>query len=406
MLGTALALCVYYRHYGRDFTEGDLDPSPVTMVARLVAVVVLVLALRPPRLRVDSAFALTALYCVALASLLAAWLINGSTNDTFFLNTAMQLPILLALSGTRLRIDYPRWFRFIARFVALQAMGDIVIVSTGSALWFSGAFIGGVGNPSSFGLICALMSAFCLLHPEAGRGRRVLGVGLAAAAVMTKSLFAILAVVFLTVVWASRSWRRLVAVAVIACCASISIYYFALGAADNDDPGFIENKVLAAGTLLGFVSYDVNSSGSVGGRLEIHQRTYDALRDEPWRLVLGHLQGKVYWPMDSQVLTYLGSFGIAMLAAFLFIHALWMRRAWLNAGNDGGFGFVALILFTFIFLTNRILDYFPVATMYFLCVMSITSRSGIAFNEPAGTRRRGNGAGVDLTAERKVAVRG
>ena len=406
MVGTALALCVYYRHYGRDFTEGELDASPLTLVGRLVAVVVLVLALRPIRLRVDSAFALTATYCVALVSFLAVWTVNGSTNDTFFLNTAMQLPVLLALNGTRLRIDYARWFRFISRFVVLQAIIDIVIVSTGSALWFSGAFIGGVGNPSSFGLICALMCAFCLLHPDARRGRRVVGAALAAAAIMTKSLFAVLAVAFITVVWASRSWRRLVAVGIIGCCASISIYYFALGAADNDDPGFIENKILAAGTLLGFVSYDVNSSGSVAGRLEIHQRTYNAVRDEPLRLIVGHLQGKVYWPMDSQVLTYLGSFGIAMLVAFLLIHALWVRRAWLNADNDGGFSLVALILFTVVFLTNRILDYFPVATMYFLCVMSITSRSRAEVSEPTETRSREHGVGVELVAERNVAAGG
>jgi hypothetical protein len=187
---------------------------------------------------------------------------------------------------------------------------------------------------------------------------------------MTKSLFAVLAVAIIAAIWAFRSWRRLVASLILACAASMTAYYFAVGLIDNDDPSFLEHKLRAAGALLGFGSYDVESSGSVSARLEIHQLTYGAVRDEPWRLLVGHLQGQVYWPMDSQVLTYLGSFGIAMLLAFLSIHLLWTRRAWLSAKDDGGFSFVALLLFSLVFLTNRILDYFPVATVYFLCAMS------------------------------------
>jgi hypothetical protein len=376
MVSTALALSVYYLHYGTDFNEGDTESSPLTLAARLVAVILLVFALRPIRLRMDSGLALTALYFLALVSFFVAWAVNGDTNDNFFLNTVLQLPVLLALNGTRLRIDYARWLRFIARIVAIQALIDVAVVASDSALWISGAFVGGVGNPSSFGLICALMCAFCLFHPQAGRGRRPLAIGLAGAAIMTKSLFAVIAVAFIAMIWASRSWRRLVAGVVLGCAVSLTIYYFALGAADSDDPGFIENKLRAAGALLGFVSYDVDSSGSVAGRLEIHQRTYDAMRDQPWRVLVGHLQGQTYWPMDSQILTYLGSFGVAMLLAFLLIHTLWTRRALLGAKGDGGFGLVALLLFSFVFLTNRILDYFPVASLYFLCVMSARSREG------------------------------
>jgi len=371
MAGSALALSVYYITYGTGFNETETGSSNLfTELGRLVAVVLMVLGLRPIRLRIDSALALTSLLSLALLSLLVAWAMTGNTNDTFFVNTILQLPVLLALNGTRLRIDYARWLRFVVRLVAFEAMIDAIIVMRGSALWISEAFIGGVGNPSSFGLICALACAFCLLHPEAGRGRRSLAVWLALAAIMTKSLFAVLAVAIITATWASRSWRRLVASVILGCAASMTVYYFAGGVIDNGDPSFLEHKLRAAGALLGFGSYDVESSGSVSARLEIHQLTYDALRDAPWRLLVGHFQGQVYWPMDSQVLTYLGSFGIAMPLAFLSIHLLWTYRAWLNAHNDGGFSFVALLLFSLIFLTNRILDYFPVASIYFLCVMS------------------------------------
>lgn len=382
MAGTGLALSVYYLHYGTTFNEGDIDASnPLTLVGRLISVVLLVVALRPIRLRIDSALALILLYFLALGSFLVAWAMNGYTNDTFFLNTALQLPVLLALSGTRLRVDYARWIRFIVWLVALEAMIDVIVAANGSALWLSGAFIGGVGNPSSFGLICAIACAFCLLHPRAGRARIPLGIGLAGAAIMTKSLFAVLAIAIIALIWASRSWRRFLGSAVLGCVLSVSTYYFALGGLDDGDPSFLANKFHAAGALLGFVSYDVDSSDSVSERLEIHRRTFDAVRDEPWQLLYGHLHRQAYWPMDSQVLTYFGSFGIAMLLAFLLIHTLWTRRAWLNAQNDGGFSFVALLLFSLIFLTNRILDYFPVASIYFLCVMSARQRFSLPVSE-------------------------
>jgi len=371
MAGSALALSVYYITYATGFDETEAGSSNVlTQLGRLMAVVLMVLALRPIRLRIDSALALTSLLSLALWSLLVAWATTGHTNDTFFINTILQLPVLLALNGTRLHVDYARWLRFIVWLVALQAIIDAIIVMRGSALWISEAFVGGVGNPSSFGLICVLACAFCLLHPQAGRGRRPVAGWLAIAAIMTKSLFAFFGLAIIAAIWASRSWRRLVTSLILACAASMTLYYCAVGLVDKDDPAFLEHKVLAAGALLGFGSYDVESSGSVSARLEIHQLTYNALRDEPWRLLVGHLQGQVYWPLDSQMLAYLGSFGIAMLLGFLSIHLLWTHRAWTNARNDGGFSFVALLLFSLIFLTNRILDYFPVASMYFLCVMS------------------------------------
>src|SRR5262249_56357751 len=138
---------------------------------------------------------------LALWSLLVAWATTGHTNDTFFINTILQLPVLLALNGTRLHVDYARWLRFIVWLVALQAIIDAIIVMRGSALWISEAFVGGVGNPSSFGLICVLACAFCLLHPQAGRGRRPGAGWLANVAIMTQSLcsffwFAIISAIF------------------------------------------------------------------------------------------------------------------------------------------------------------------------------------------------------------------
>jgi hypothetical protein len=370
MVGTALAMSVYYFEYGSGIENGEADSSnPATLVARVLAVTVILWGLRPIRLQWNSTMLYAAIVTLALISFLAAWADYGFANDTFFLNTALQLPVLLALNGTPQKVNYARWFRFLAWFVALQAAIDVVVVLTGSALWVYGAFVGGVGNPSSFGLICAILCAFCLLHPKAGKAGGFLAVVLAGAAVMTKSLFAILSIFFLTLIWSSRSLRRFVAVLSVTIIVAGAVSYFALEVLDDTGPGFVQNKLQAAGAVLGFVASD-SSSASVFGRLEIHQHTYSALRDQPWRLFIGHFEAKVYWPMDSQVLTYLGSFGLIVLLGFLVSHAYWIYRAWQVRDFDGSFSYIAMLMFGLIFLTNRILDYFPIAILYFVCVVS------------------------------------
>jgi hypothetical protein len=374
-LSTALILSVYYLNYGAGFSDGSSDSSnPVTQVIRAIALALFVGTLCPIRFRLEPVWALVALYALALISFVLGWGLAGQLNDALFVNTIIQLPILVALSSTQWRIDYPRWLRFIAVVLLLQACIDVYILVLGESLWLSQAFTGGVGNPSSFGLWCSILMAFCLLHPGAGRWGVSMGIGLAIAAIMTKSLLAIIAVAFVYMVWSLRSRRRaifgLLAFALFAAGAG----YALLGGEDEGDISFIEHKLSAAGALVGLVDYDVDSSASVSGRLEIHERTFGAVAETPVRLLFGHLRSQPYWPVDSQLLAYLGSFGVLILATFVALHVLWTLRARRVAAGDGGFCLVAMCLFGLIFATNRILDYFPVATLYFTCI-ALTNQS-------------------------------
>lgn len=374
--GTVLVLSAYYLNYGTSFADGESDVSnPLTALVRVVALAMLVGALCPIRLRFGAASAMVGLYALSIASLLLSWGMSGALNDSLYFNTVLQLPVLIALVGSRWRIDYARWMRFIAVVLLLQACLDVGILVFGTSLWLSQAFVGGVGNPSSFGLYCSLLFAFCLLHPRAGRWAFAIGIGLALSAIMSKSLLAVVAASIVYVVWALRTWRRaalsLLALGAVAAAVSFTV----LGVSNEDEISFVEHKLSAAAALLGFIDYDVDSSASVAGRLEIHERTYAAVVDEPARLVLGHLRSQPYWPMDSQVLTYLGSFGALMLAVFVLLHAHWTVRAWRQRCRDGGFAVTALLLFGLTFMTNRILDYFPVATLYFVCIAMTERRN-------------------------------
>lgn len=368
LAGTTISLSVYYLNYGAEFDEGDMaDGNPATLLARALAVALMAGALCPLRLRLGSATLLTLLWLASGASLLLAVGASGGSNDSLFFNTLLQLPVLVALASTRWQVDPVRWLRFTAVVLALQGLVDTIVWLSDTSLWLSAAFVGGVGNPSSFGMLCSVLFTFCLFHPQAGRGRWLLALALGIAAVMSKALFAVLAVAIVSAAWMALGWRRAALAAIALAVAAV----VGLTLLDSDDAGgvsMVEHKLSAAGALIGFLEYDIDSSASVSLRLEMHQDTMAAIAKQPLQLLWGHLEGKPYWPMDSQILTYLGSFGAPMLLAFIALHLWWLVLAWRQRHRDGGFAVWALGLFGLIFLTNRVLDYFPVATLYFLLV--------------------------------------
>jgi hypothetical protein len=389
-----MALCVYYLNYGTSFDDGEIrGGSPITMVARGLSIVAIVWALGPFNFRTRTGLVIGLTYFTYGAGMLIAAGTYGSINDTFFVNTLLQIPVVIALISTTRHIDYARWLHFIAVTLAVQTGVDTALWMNDASLWLSAAFIGGVGNPSSFGLYCSVLFAFCLFHPQAGRARWLLAAILGFGAVMSKALFAVLAVAVVLIAWSLLSWRRAVSsIVAVMVAAAIAITLFA-GAGENGEGSFIEHKLNAVGALIGLVEYDVDSSASVSQRVEMHQQTFSAIVHEPWRLVFGHLEGKPYWPMDSQLLTYLGSFGAPMLLIFLSLHLWWFLRALRLRRVDGGFAAWSLALFGLIFSTNRILDYFPVAMLYFLLIAMVMRYDhaarirGLNAGRRAGSRR-------------------
>lgn len=371
-LGSVLALSVYYLNYGTTFDEGQIkEASPFTMLLRLLSIALIVWSLRPFGFRFNSLALLTIMYFASAASFILSIGISGGSNDILFLNTLLQLPVLIALSATTRKINYARWLRFMGVVLALQVIVDAMIWVTGGSLWLSEAFIGGVGNPSSFGFLCSLLVAFFLLHPKAGPIRWLFVLILAAGVVMSKSLFAVIALGIVYIAWMFSSWRRIILSLVVigAIAVSISTLFYNTGFGQMV---FVEHKLKAAGALIGLVDYDIDSSASVSVRVAIHEQTFTAIAQDPLRLIYGHLEGKQYWPMDSQFLTYLGSFGVIILADFLVLHLVWLQYSIRNRSINGIFNFCALLIFGLVFFTNRILDYFPVAIIYFMLISMAT----------------------------------
>ena len=381
-LGTVLALSVYYFNYDATFDEGDIrDAGPLTLLTRLSAVCLIVVGLLPLRLPSRSALMFAALYIYGATSLMLAAYLNGGLNDRFFFNTVMQLPVLLALVGTRWEIDYVRWLRAICEVLAVQVGIDFLIWESGQSLWLSEAFIGGLGNPSSFGLLCSIGLAFCIFHPLAGRVRWMLAIVLAIGALQTKALFAAFAVALVAGCWMVTVVRRTFVGVLIGLTIGLISVFLHSGVSDDGEISFLEHKLKAVGAALLLVEYDVESSASVSQRVEMHKQTFVEIAAAPFDLVWGHLGGLPYWPMDSQLLTYLGSFGIPFVGIFLLLHIHWTVCAWRVRHIDKGFGLLSLSIFGLIFVANRIFDYYPTAIIYFLIVASVLKRHSVRRDE-------------------------
>lgn len=369
--GTLLALSVYYLDYTGNFDEGSAEGSnKLVFLMRLISAFLVTVSLRPFKVKHRAPWMLLAFYGICAFSYALSIGLTGQLNDVLFLNTVLQLPVLWAICQTRWYIDFARWFRFIGVVLVIESIVDVGVLLNGKSLWGSDAFVGGLGNPSSFGVSCVILSAFFLFHPEAGRARTPMAAALSIAAVMTKSLFAALGVGVIFSIWVLRDMRRVFVTLIGLIGVGIWLNSWLT---DHGQEIFLMHKLLAAGALIGLVNYDVDSSRTVSLRSEMHEHTFTAMTNQPLSLIFGHVEGKAYWPNDSQILTYLGSFGAVMLVVFLLLHLLWFRRALRNGHLDGKFSAIALMIFGLIFLTNRILDYFPLAILYFLCIAAATT---------------------------------
>jgi hypothetical protein len=116
----------------------------------------------------------------------------------------------------------------------------------------------------------------------------------------------------------------------------------------------------------GLIASSPDISISVSTRYDAYLETIRFAQEHPVEFITHGNSNTWYRGIDSQILTYLSSFGLIATLFFLAHIASSIYRHITDPIESSKFAIVALVVFCGMFLTNRVLDYYPVAIFFFL----------------------------------------
>ncbi|MDG3815964.1 hypothetical protein L5B88_02980 [Pseudomonas aeruginosa] len=364
-LTALLVLCNYYYLYFMDFSQGSTSGAGVFGILRVVAIVLLCSLLFKPVLRRSFrleellllVFFVFGFFVISLKSVII------SEGDWMYVNTLICAVPLLFL---RLREDRQRFSFFwecCLLIVILQIIGEFFIYFKGMSLWENRAFIGGLGNPSSFGILCNVLVAYVLLL----RGKSFfsfLAFSLLCAGIfMTSSMLPTLLLVMVTTIWGVlRSGVKFS----LLCIFSIFLLFLFY------DQILSEHLRYKLASMVGAVdSGQGGTSASVSIRVQIHKDYLESLVQDFSGFLFYGFSERYYKGVDSQLITYLSSFGLLATGGFWLYSIASFFRALTQRTVFSTFFATSIFIFMVSFLFNRILDYYPMALFFFLlCVSS------------------------------------
>lgn len=243
--------------------------------------------------------------------------------------------------------------------LSMQVIIDYAIYLCGGSLWDNKAFIGGLGNPSSFGVACCIFLAYTLFMKSNKIKHLASATLLAIGALNTNSLMPTLLVAFIAAAALIGRPRLSVFIITSAFIAVLSI--FPNSTTDGHTAYKFESLVSAV-----LDNTDENISESVSLRETIHKQYFEKLTETPATIIFIGDINSPYIGLDSQVLTYLSSFGVLLSLVFL-VYTYQFGIASLQLSSYTRLFMVSVVsIYSIAFIFNRILDYYPMALFFFL----------------------------------------
>lgn len=362
-LSALLVLCNYYYFYFLGFYQGVADIGVGFSILKLFGIFLGAASL----LRVTLREGKKELWYVAIFFLIAfvLFFLKGillGFSGLMFLNAFLcMVPFLFfRLKGGRERVIF--FFECCLFILIFQIILDQLIFWSGNSLWENRAFVGGLGNPSSFGLLCNVLLCYVLFERRAAFSSTLFAFILAYGVCRSNSLLALisLGVVLGFYFFEYRSLRRFAFV--------LAIFSFSVYLGGQAHLFYKFNSLVGlAFEEVGVVEGEVVGSVSISTRIHIHYEYLDNLFSKPIEAIFYGFTNKAYMAYDSQLLTYLSSFGLLVSLLFFLSFSLVLLHC-LSSGSSY-FVFVALFIFGLTFLTNRILDYYPMPIFFALLVV-------------------------------------
>jgi hypothetical protein len=365
ILASVLILCNYYYLYFLSFDQGAITGSVPYSYVRLVGLFLLfsqILDYKAFRRPTPLDCCILSFISLLVFTIFIKWYSEPVGNKMIANMIICAVPLLLFnRHGDDWKVLY--FLDVCLVILIFQCAGDWVIYFYDGMLWDNDAFIGGVGNPSSFGVIVCAFSAYVMLCKKPGLLSCICVIILQLGVVRTSALMPCLLMLALAVYCAVVGRSK---VAVFATVTTIIICWAALDVVVGDHLVYKLNSVIYS--LTGYRVFDTapGVSLSISLRAEAMKEIANAAVQRPLQFVLLGSSTEWYQGVDSQFLTYLTSFGLISTVLFLMYVVGCIFRNCIYRTPYSKFLIAILLLFCGIFLTNRILDYYPVALFFFL----------------------------------------
>lgn len=365
-MAALLVLGNYYYMYftGANPQEGAMEGGGVFRYVKVLALLVFFTAILEPRIKIRLCFAellLSAFFVVSLVYFFAAWDSWDSGGLLYFNMVICALPLLIF----PLTPDFEkiRYFLDASAVILIVQIGiDALVYLSSGSIWANKAFIGGLGNPSSFGVLCNVFVAYILFYRGLSPGWMVALCVLSAGIVMTSSLLSIFLLGLIFAIWAwSRGAHYLLLGVILGAVLIMSVGERLLS-------DHLMYKLSSFFDLFGGGLSD--SSASVYYRSELYGLFVEQLSANFFGLLLYGYPDTYYYNVDSQYLAYIASFGVFTALIFFLAVGLTALAAYRRRDQYGIFCAVVIAIFMVVFFSNRILDYYPIPLFFFLLIAS------------------------------------
>lgn len=273
------------------------------------------------------------------------------SRDWLFINNFLAVPILL---GSTAKFNFKAIDQTLLVSFFLWVSLDFYNLQNSNTIWGNKAFIGGVGNPSSYGLILIYLYEVSIKTLSLNKIiKRVLKALIFINLIMTQALMPILIFLYLRFL---RKGKQLFFVLI-----SSTIIIYNLETALFYMPGY--HWKLKLESLLFFLnsSDTLGSSASILTRIDFLEDLF-ILFENPKSFFIGNINNSFYNSGDSQYVTYATSFGVLLFLIFLYYIVKLVRDSY----KTKYFNF--FIALTLILVTNRILDYWPIPILIYLTI--------------------------------------
>lgn len=363
-LSVIFVFCNYYYLYFFDFNQGVSASPGYYSILKLIGVGLFSVAIFEPEIKRSVSvrhFVFTVFFVFSSAVFFVKRFFFDAGDDLYFNIIICAIPFVLFRINNN--FDVILFFFEVCLWVLVfQILIDIYFFINELSLWENGAFIGGLGNPSSFGIFCNIVLAYVLFLRKFSVFSVFSIIVIIIGIVGTQSLFSMLAFIFLSsyFFWCKSKflWLFLCAVSSV-----ILVILWPWVAA-----GHLGYKISSLFLLLFGGGIEGEGSKSITLRFEIHNTFLQKVSEEFLSVMIFGYNDFYYYNTDSQFLTFFGSFGV--LPSLLFFGIAFCQLFLVSQKyNVSRFFWISIFLFFVMFFTNRVIDYYPMALVFFLLVL-------------------------------------